>query len=101
MRDVVWTYAAESDLQSLFDEFESKGEGTGEQFFELIDSALELLKQFPQMAPVFKGPYRRFLLRDGRHGLFYAVEARGIILHAVADLRRDPEELRRRFQRFL
>ena len=101
MPDVVWTRAAESDLQSVFDELESVADGTGDQFLLLINSAIDLLKQFPEMAPIFKRPIRRLLLRDGRHGLFYAVEARGIILHAVADLRRDPEELRRRFQRLL
>jgi hypothetical protein len=51
------------------------------------------------MARMYDSPVRRLVIRDGRHGLFYTVEARGVILHAVADLRGNPEELKRRFRR--
>ena len=101
MPEVVWTRAAESDLQEIFAQLDEVQEGSGQRFLSLMDAALELLRQFPEMAPPFDPPFRRLVLNAGRHGLFYAVEPRGIILHAVADLRRDPEELRRRLRRIL
>src|SRR3954462_3600576 len=99
MREVVWTRGAEADLQSIYDKLEEFSPGTGDRFLELIDAAIELLRQFPEMARMFEEPFRRLVVKDGRHGSFYTIEARGIILHAVADLRRDPEELRRRFRK--
>ena len=99
MLEVVWTRGAEADLQSIYERLEESSAGTGDRFLELISAAIELLRQFPEMAAVFEKPFRRLVVRDGRHGLFYTIEARGIILHAVADLRGDPEDLRRRFRR--
>ena len=101
MPELVWTQAAEGDLQEIFAQLEEVQEESGRRFLSLIDAALELLRQFPEMAPAFDPPLRRLVLNAGRHGVFYAVEPRGIILHAVADLRRDPEELRRRLRRIL
>ena len=99
MRETVWTRAAESDLQEIFSQTEDAREGSGQHFLSLVDAALELLRQFPEMAPVFDPPLRRLVLGAGRHGIFYSLEPRGIILHAVADLRRAPEELRQRLRR--
>ena len=101
MRDVVWTRAAEADLQRVFEDLERNREGSGERFLELLEASMQLLRQFPEMAPNFEAPFRRLLLNDGRHGLFYVTEDRGIVIHALADLRRDPYELRDRFRRLL
>jgi hypothetical protein len=35
------------------------------------------------------------------YGLFYSVEARGIIVHALIHLSRDPERIRERIRRLL
>lgn len=101
MPEVVWTRAAESDLQAVYNELESFDEGLGDNFLSLVDSSIELLKQFPAMAPIYAFPFHRLRLRDRKHGLFYTIEPRGIILHAITDLRRDPEELRLRFRKLL
>jgi plasmid stabilization system protein ParE len=95
--DIVWTRAAESDLQALYQNLEEHA--FGDDFLSLIDASLHLLLQFPEMAPIFDVPLRRLVLNNRRYGLFYCIEGRRIILHAVADLRRDPEELRERFRR--
>ena len=98
MIEVVWTRAAEADLQAAYDELEDGVEEAGTELLQLIDSALQLLKEFPEMAPVYERPLRRLLIRNGRHGLFYDVEPRGIIVQAFADLRRNPDDLRLRFR---
>jgi plasmid stabilization system protein ParE len=99
MRELVWTRAAESDLQEIYSQLENARENVGRRFLKLLDAALELLRQFPEMAPVFDPPLRRLVLNGRKHGIFYTLEPRGIILHAVADLHRDSEELRHRFRR--
>jgi plasmid stabilization system protein ParE len=56
---VVWTRAAEADLQAAYEELEAFHDGAGDNLLLLIDAAVELLRQFPEMAPVFDGPFRR------------------------------------------
>ena len=100
MPDVVWTRGAESDLQAAYDDAETANEA-GDELLQLVDASIQLLKQFPEMAPFFERPFRRLVIRNGIHGLFYTVENRGIVLHAFADLRRDPEDLRTRLRRIV
>ena len=101
MLELVWTRAAESDLQEIVAQLEDAHEDSGQRFLSLVDASLELLRQFPEMAPLFDPPLRRLVLHARRHGLFYTIEPRRIILHAVADLRRDPEALRRRLRKII
>ena len=65
MREIIWTRAAEADLQAAYEELENFQEGAGDSFLLLIDAAIELLKQFPEVAPVFHRPFRRLLLKNG------------------------------------
>ena len=53
------------------------------------------------MAPIFEQPVRRLVIGSTGYGLFYSVEARGIIVHALIHLSRDPERIRERIRRLL
>jgi hypothetical protein len=53
------------------------------------------------MAPMFDEPVRRLVIGSTGFGLFYSVEARGIIVHALIHLSRDPQRIRERIRRFL
>lgn len=59
----------------------------------MVDSGVRLLRLMPKMAPVYSGRIRRLVLRNPRYGLFYVLEYRGVVIHAVCDLRRDRESL--------
>lgn len=96
--EVVWTHGAEVDLQALYDEAETSSSGAGDHLVMMLDASLHLLRRFPEMAPYFDPPIRRLFLGSWRHGLFYSLENRGIILHAMADLRKDPGLLKERFR---
>ncbi|TLD68980.1 type II toxin-antitoxin system RelE/ParE family toxin [Phragmitibacter flavus] len=96
--EVIWTRGAEADLMAIYQEIEEFRSGTGHQFLILLDSALHLLRQFPEIAPSFDPPIRRLLLNTRKHGLFYTTERRGIIIHALADLRADPSLLKARLK---
>ena len=101
IREVVWTRAAESDLQATFQELEDLQPGHGVNLIRVVDAQISLLQQFAEMAPIFEAPIRRLVLKERRYGLFYAVEGRRIVLHAFSDLRRDPELLRSRFRKLI
>ena len=60
-----------------------------------------MLFRSPQMAPVFERPMRRLVAGTSGYGLFYTVEARGIIVHALLHLSQNPEAIRERIRRML
>ena len=95
MAEIIWTLAASQDLQNVFESLERMRPGAGEAFVMNIEAQLELVKLFPRMNRLYLPPFRKLRL-IGIYGLFYAVENRGIVVHAVVDLRRDIANLRRR-----
>ena len=95
MAEIIWTLAASQDLQNVFESLETVRPGAGEAFVMNAEARLELVKQFPRMNRLYFPPFRKLRL-IGNYGLFYATENRGIVVHAVVDLRKDMSNLRRR-----
>ncbi|WP_395746383.1 hypothetical protein [Prosthecobacter sp.] len=90
-REVVWTWAAEADLQRFYAEAEDGQEGKGMELLTQVETASVLLIQFPRMAPSWRFPVRRLMIRRRKLALFYVPEPRGIVIIGVADPRCDPE----------
>ena len=101
MAEIVWKRGAEDDLLRIFAELEERSEGGGERFTRLLDGTLQTLRRHPQMARVFERPMRRLVAGNSGYGLFYTVEARGIIVHARLHLSQNPEAIRERTRRML
>ncbi len=101
MPELVWKHGAETDLLSIFASLEESRPGAGERFTLKLDAVLENLRQFPQMAPLFEPPMRRLVVGSSGYGLFYTVEPRGIIIHALAHLSQHPESIREKIRRLL
>ena len=53
------------------------------------------------MAPIYERPVRRLVVGNSGYGLFYTVEARGIIVHALVHLSQSPETIREKIRRLL
>jgi plasmid stabilization system protein ParE len=97
MRFAVWTLAAEADVQAHYERLETWEQGRGDRFYGEVLSMVKLLESLPELGPVvFRNRLRRVLVFNRHYGLFYVVEPRGVILHALLDLRQDPEQLKRR-----
>jgi plasmid stabilization system protein ParE len=96
MTELILLRQADTDIQTAFDRYEEFQAGRGEVFMRQLDAALGLLRQHPELAPVYAGPYRRMLLRDFPYGIFYQAQATRIVVAAVVNLRQDPEGIRRR-----
>ena len=93
---VEWLASGESDLDGLFAARFAVSETRALAFLEMVEQALALLRNFPELAPVYRHPFRRFILRDMQTGIFYTLEGRRLFIHALLDLRQDPATLRRR-----
>ena len=96
----VWTLGAEADVQAIYERLEDWEEGIGDRFYDEVLSSVNMLEAFPMIGPIVHGDkVRRVLVFNRHYGLFYAIEDRGIILHALLDLRQDPNAVERRFRR--
>ena len=96
MTELVPLLAAEIDIQRAYDYYEDCREGLGAVFIHRLDEAFGQLRVFPESGPVVHGDYRRLLVSGFPYGIFYTVEARGVIIAGVMDTRRDPEAIIRR-----
>lgn len=101
MPEIVWKQGAQNDLLQIFADLEDFSEGTGEQFVYKLDTTLQNLRAHPEIAPSFEEPVRRLVIGSTGYGLFYSIESRGIIVHALIHLSRDPETIRQRIRRLL
>jgi plasmid stabilization system protein ParE len=101
MIEIVWKRGAEEDVMSIYTDLEERREGAGDAFLWMLDSILQALRLHPQMAPVFEPPMRRLVAGNSGFGIFYTVEARGIIVHALIHLSRSPETIRAKIRRLL
>jgi hypothetical protein len=96
MTDLILLLQADLDIQTAFERYEEYQEGRGEVFLRQLDAALTLVRQHPELAPVYVGPYRRMLIRDFPYGIFYTVRPTRLIVAAIMDLRQDPQVIRRK-----
>jgi plasmid stabilization system protein ParE len=90
--EIVWTWAAEADLQRFFAEAEDIQEGRGVELLTQVETATALLAQFPRMASSWRFPVRRLMIKRRKLALFYVPESRGIVIIGIADIRCDPDK---------
>ena len=98
MTDLILLLRADQDIQAAFAWHEECQPGRGEVFMRHLDAALTLLRQHPEIAPVYGGRYRRMLIRDFPYGIFYQLQPKRIVVGAIMDLRQDPKTIRRKLR---
>lgn len=96
MTELILLSQADLDIQAGFERYEGYQQGRGEVFMRQLDAALTLLRQHPEAAPVYAGPYRRMLVREFPYGIFYQEQPARVIVAAIMDLRQDPRAIRRK-----
>jgi len=95
--EVVFLLAAERDLQEAYNWVEEHRRGREQFFLQDVELSLEHLKRYPLIGRLYRDRYRRLLVRRYPFGIFYVAELNRIVIHAVLDLRQDPEKIRARF----
>lgn len=98
--EVVWTAGDERDLIEihhwLLEVLPDDDELIARVLQRPLQSALALLPQHPEIGARVQNTksVRRWLLGpQRRYGLFYVVENRGIVIHALLDMRQNPEAI--------
>lgn len=96
MKELIFLWAADADIQKAFEYYENFQAGRGEVFLQHLDAAVGHLKSFPELAPVFTASYRRLLVPRFPYGVFYSVVGQRVVVCGVMDLRQDPAAILRR-----
>ena len=87
---VVILSGAEADVQRIYNRLTDYRDGAGDGFLDRLDSIVRLLESFPELGRSRQLGFRRILVPGHVYGVYYQIEARGVMVHAVADLRQDP-----------
>ena len=81
---------ARRELFAAADHYNGKRLGLGEQFLTEVTRRIGQLKTVPGLGPIYREPARKLGLRRFPYSLIYEIRADGIIIHAVAHMRRRP-----------
>jgi len=100
MAEVILLRGAETDAFEIFSALFERNEARAEDFSRAVDRSLSDLGDFPRIGSPFAGSVRRKLVSGFyEYGVFYTQEGDRVIVHAILDLRQDPDEIRKRLDR--
>lgn len=89
---LVYTGRAKIEMEAAFEWYEKQRRGLGFEFLDCIEAAINGLLVFPEMYQLCYANFRRCVIRRFPFSIFYTVEEKEIIIHAVFDNRQDPEK---------
>ena len=94
MNEVTALLRAEIDLQEAYERHSTPRLARAYEI--TIRDAFDQLARHPLSGGEFLGGYRRLVLPRLGYALFYVLEGRRVVIHALLDLRQSPETIRQR-----
>ena len=88
-----YTNRAWNDLDIAFEWYEGQRRGLGFDFLDCVEAAIETIQQMPKLYAKHHEHFRRALVRRFPFSIFYTIEEKEIIVHAIFDNRQDPIRL--------
>jgi toxin ParE1/3/4 len=90
MPEIAFHTNAAEEMRAAAAYYEARERGLGDQFLDEVEEGLQRIQQFPRLWPIYKGEYRRYLLKRFPFGLIYRIDPEQIFIIAVAHLQRRP-----------
>jgi len=87
--------AAAQDLINAVEYYESQSSGLGQDLLDDYEMTLSKINDFPLAWAPINSHLRRCLIRKFPYAVFYSIENQVIIVSAIADLRMNPEEIKK------
>jgi plasmid stabilization system protein ParE len=88
-----YTGRAREDVEIAFAWYEEQRHGLGLDFLHCMEAAIETIIRMPKMYAKHHSIFRRALVKRFPFSIFYTLEKKGLIIHAVFDNRQDPARL--------
>jgi len=92
--EVTVLLGAEIEMQAAYERCWT--EGQADEIEGRFRSALQQLGNHPRSGKLYVGRFHRLVVSRTDYGFFYVVETRGVVIHALLDLRQSPANIRRR-----
>jgi len=89
-RKVRYTRAAQSDLAAAYDWYRAINPLLAERLIDDLRGTAERISSHPHSYPLFLGTCRRARLRVFSYFVYYRMETRSIVVHAILHARRSP-----------
>lgn len=80
----------------FFDFYERNEPGLGGYFLDSLYSDIDSLQLYAGIHRIHFGQYHRLLSKRFPYGIYHQVKEKTILVRAVLDLRRDPQQIKRR-----
>ncbi len=90
---ISYTNRAREELETAFLWYEDQQAQLGRGFLDCVELVLMEIREMPKRFPVLHGSFHRALLSRFPFAVFYTIEEREIIIHAVFDTRQNPAKL--------
>lgn len=90
MKRVKFLPDAEEEMYEVAKFYHSQTSGLGLDYLSEVERAITSIAESPMTWPKIEGELRRHLVRRFPFGILYYVEPEGIVIAAVAHLRRKP-----------
>jgi len=72
--------------------YELQQQGLGLDFLDCVDASLARIRRTPEIFPVVQGSLRRSVVERFPFSIYFEIEKREIVIHAIFGNRRDPKE---------
>ena len=89
---------AEADLKDIYEWYEARREGLGEEFLINAREALDMISRHPEMYSLIYLDVRRAPIRRFRYSIFYVALEEVVMVLSVHHASRDPRIWRRRWR---
>jgi plasmid stabilization system protein ParE len=90
--NLTFSIAAEKEIQTAADYYESKEAGLGFHFIDELNHAIAFVLQFPNAWSLISKRSRRCVLGRFPYNILYSVEQDTVTIVTVVHQRRDPEK---------
>jgi len=81
------------DLEIAFQWYETQRRRLGFEFLDCVEASNETIQKMPELFAKHHEHFRRALVRRFPFSVFYTIEDKEIVVHAIFDNRQDPEKL--------
>ena len=99
MKEIVVLPLAHDEILDVLIRLDDLREELSNECKRALEESLLFLSRFPEASPVSKfPPLRRTIIQKFSLGVFYSITGKRVFIHAVLDLRQDPQWIRRRLQ---
>ena len=72
--------------------YELQQQGLGLDFLDCVDASLARIRRSPEIYPVVQGSLRRCVVERFPFSIYFEIEKREIVIHAIFGNRRDPKD---------